>query len=119
KNAAFLSDLKLRLSFGKTGNSSIIAYQTQGTLGLVRYSWDERVGIGFGPNLMPNPALSWETSTTANLGIDFGFFNERVSGSVEVYQTNTSDLLMPRALPVVSGYADVLSNVGKTRNKGV
>lgn len=119
RNSNFINELKLRIGYGLTGNSSIIPYQTQGTLGLVRYAWDEVVHIGFAPNLMANPDLSWETSANLNIGLDFGLFNDRLYGSVDVYNTVTSDLIMPRQLPVVSGFSSVLTNVGKTRNYGL
>jgi TonB-linked SusC/RagA family outer membrane protein len=119
KESKFIDDLKLRLSYGRVGNSSVAPYQTQGNLGLVRYVWDESAIIGYAPNLMPNPDLSWEVSATADIGLDFSFFNGRLSGTVEGYQTNTSDLIMPRKLPITSGFPEVLSNVGSTRNRGI
>ena len=118
KNANFINELKLRVSYGKTGNSAISPYQTQGNLSLVRYVWDEAVAIGYAPGSMPNPYLSWEKTAQADIGLDFGFFNNRISGTIEAYREYTSDLLMPRKLPIVSGFASVLTNVGKTRNTG-
>jgi TonB-linked SusC/RagA family outer membrane protein len=119
EKAGFVNDLKLRMSYGKTGNSAINPYQTQGTLSLVRYAWDESVMIGYGPGTMPNPYLSWETTAQTDIGLDFSFFNSRITGTFEAYQSNTSGLLMPRKLPVVSGFPEVLTNVGKTRNRGI
>jgi hypothetical protein len=88
-------------------------------LSLVRYAWDESVMIGYGPGTMPNPYLSWETTAQTDIGLDFSFFNSRITGTFEAYQSNTSGLLMPRKLPVVSGFPEVLTNVGKTRNRGI
>lgn len=119
KSGSIINDLKLRLSYGKVGNSSVLPYQTQGNLGLVRYAWDETAIIGYAPNLMPNSGLAWEVSTTADAGIDFGFLNNRISGTIEAYRTNTTDLIMPRKLPITSGFPEVLSNVGSTRNTGI
>lgn len=119
RNSSFINELKLRIGYGLTGNSSIAPYQTQGTLGLVRYAWDEVVHIGFAPDLMANPNLSWETSANLNVGLDFGLFNDRLYGSIDAYNTITSDLIMPRQLPVVSGFSSVLTNIGKTRNYGL
>ncbi len=68
---------------------------------------------------MPNPNLSWEVSTTADAGLDFGFLNNRISGTIEAYRINTTDLIMPRKLPITSGFPEVLSNVGSTRNTGI
>lgn len=118
EGAGFINDLKIRLSYGKTGNSAIVPYQTQGSLGLRRYAWGEQVAIGYRPDDMPNPALTWETTAQANIGIDFELFNHRISGSVNGYVANTTDLLMPRKLPVVTGFESVLTNVGQTRNTG-
>lgn len=116
--SSFVNDLKLRMSYGKTGNSAINPYQTQGGLDLRRYVWDENVIIGYQPGIMPNPNLTWETTTQADIGIDFGFFNNRVVGTIDVYQATTTGLLMPRRLPIVSGFESVLTNVGQTRNRG-
>ncbi len=119
QGASFLSDLKLRMSYGKTGNSAINPYQTQGNLAITRYVWDESVIIGYAPGDMPNPLLSWETTAQADLGLDFGFFKNRIAGTIDLYRSNTEGLLMPRRLPIVSGFAEVLTNVGKTRNTGL
>src|SRR5690606_20873631 len=63
--------------------------------------------------------LSWETTASTNLGLDFGLFNNRVTGSVDIYQQDTRDLLMRRALPTSSGFSSSWDNVGRTRNKGI
>lgn len=115
----FINDLKLRVSYGETGNSAIDPYTTQGSLDLTRYVWHESVGIGFEPGEMPNEELTWETTSQVNMGLDFGVLNHRISGSVDVYRADTRDLLMPRVLPVVSGFEGVLDNVGRTRNTGL
>ena len=67
---------------------------------------------------MPNPDLRWESSTTFNLGLDFGLFKNRITGAFEYYQINTSDLLLDRSLPTLTGYESILSNIGATRNTG-
>ncbi len=114
----FLDNLKLRFGYGKTGNSAISAYQTQGSLQLMRYVWDETLQISYAPGSMPNPGLSWETTGQYNLGIDFAFFGNRISGTIDMYRQNTYDLLMARNLPIVSGFNSVMENIGKTRNTG-
>ncbi len=119
QSALFLNDLKLRVGYGKTGNSAISPYQTQGNLALTRYVWDEQLQISYAPNSMPNSALSWETTGQLNLGLDFSFFNYRLGGTIDYYIQNTYDLLMPRNLPIVSGFNSVLQNIGKTRNSGL
>lgn len=66
-----------------------------------------------------NPDLRWETTYTANLGIDFQFFNGRLGGTIDMYLSNTHDLLMSRTVPIMNGYSKILYNVGQTRNKGI
>ncbi len=119
KNIDPLDDLKLRIGYGMTGNSAISPYQTQGSLQLTRYSWDENVAIGYAAGGFPNARLGWETTSQVNLGLDFSWLQGRISGVIDVYQQNTRDLLMQRQLPVVSGFSNVLENVGKTRNTGL
>ena len=114
-----LSDLKLRLSYGRVGNSAINAYQTLGLLNRVTYANNNTPVVGFQPGNIPNPDLRWETTDKFNLGVDFGLRNGRVSGAVDAYRENTHDLLLPRALPYTSGYASVLQNVGATKNVGL
>ena len=73
--------------------------------------------MGFGS--VGNPNLKWETTHSFNLGIDFSFFGERLSGSIETYVANTKDLLMSRKVPVMNGFSSIMDNIGQTRNKGV
>lgn len=113
-----VSDLKLRLGWGRTGNSGIPPYKTWGKLSTVRYVFADASVLGFTPIEMINPHLTWETTGQYNAGLDFALFSGRISGSLEYYLQNTYDLLLDRQLPTVSGFASILSNVGKTRNKG-
>jgi len=121
QNAKWIDNLKLRLGYGKTGNSAVDPYQTKGSLGIVKYPFDNgsTETIGYAPNVMANSMLTWETTHQWNLGLDFGCFKGRINGTIDLYLQNTSDLLLQRQLPVVSGFSNVLSNVGKTRNKGI
>ncbi len=121
KNNIWLDNLKLRLGFGKTGNSAVDPYQTKGSLGIIKYPFDNGSTemIGYAPNVMANSLLTWETTNQWNLGVDFGVLRGRINGSIDLYLQNTHDLLLKRQLPVVSGFPEVLSNVGKTRNKGI
>jgi TonB-linked SusC/RagA family outer membrane protein len=114
-----VSDLKLRLSYGRVGNSAIGAYQTLGLLNRVTYANNNNPIIGFQPGNIPNPDLRWETTDKFNLGLDFGILSQRISGTIDLYRENTHDLLLPRALPYTSGYASVLQNVGATKNVGI
>jgi len=114
-----ISDLKLRLSYGRVGNSAIGAYQTLGLLSRTWYASGTSYLTAFGPGSIPNPGLKWETTDKFNAGLDYGIFDQRISGSLDVYRENTHDLLLSRALPYTSGYSSVLENVGATQNTGV
>lgn len=119
KGVDVISNLKLRLGWGITGNTAIDPYKTQGSLSYGRYNYGSTGVLSFYQNEMPNPDLSWEKTAQWNTGIDFGVFNGRISGTVDLYLQNTKDLLMDRQLPVVSGFGSVTSNIGKIRNKGL
>lgn len=118
-----ISEMKLRASYGVSGNSAVAPYQTLGGLSKSTYAWDqgnsETAAFGYYPSLIAASNLGWEETATINFGLDFGFFNNRVVGSVDMYQQNTSKLLMERAVPATSGYTSSWDNVGKTRNRGV
>ena len=94
---------------------------TRGGLSLSKYVWDNGTSevLGYAPSIMANSELTWETTKQWNVGIDFGFLNNRLSGTVDLYLQHTSDLLLERQIPVVSGFGSVLSNVGETKNKGI
>tara|TARA_R110002167_G_scaffold73727_1_gene206477 strand:- start:15221 stop:18535 length:3315 start_codon:yes stop_codon:yes gene_type:complete len=119
KDQIWVSNLKLRASYGVTGNTGINPYQTQGALSQTVYDWDGSPGYGYALSDIPNPDLKWETTATIDAGIDFGFFNGKISGSIDYYNSKTSDLIMLRQLPITSGYSNILENVGSTANKGV
>lgn len=113
-----ISDLKLRASYGAVGNTALNPYQSLGSLSRRGYLFGSEVALGFEPNSLPNFDLGWETSHQANVGLDFGFFNNRLSGSLEYYQINTTDLLLNRALPQHTGFSSILANIGSTKNTG-
>lgn len=121
KSLSWMDNLKLRLGYGKTGNSAVDPYQTKGGLAIKRYVYNNGATevMGYAPSIMANGTLTWETTDQWNLGLDFGFLKNRINGSVELYLQNTKDLLLERQLPVVSGFSSVISNVGSTRNKGI
>ena len=120
---SWLSNLKLRLSFGKVGNNRI-----GNTTYLQLYntnSGSKRYGVGESANtdlsassVLANPNITWEKRTTRNLGLDFGFFNERLSGSIEYYWNNTTDLLINHDISA-AGYTSVWENCAETSNRGV
>jgi TonB-linked SusC/RagA family outer membrane protein len=112
------SDLRLRASYGITGNTGIQPYQTRGSLSRTIYSFGGNAGFGYAPGAIANPDLRWESSATANIGLDFGLMDNRISGSFELYQTNTTDLLLSRRIPITSGFNSVMENIGETKNRG-
>ncbi|MET4106300.1 TonB-dependent receptor [Hymenobacter sp. UYP22] len=118
-----LSTLKLRASLGRVGSTAVNPYQTQGSLsaglGAGYYNYGATGAVGVVPANIPNPNLGWEYTTTTNFGLDFGFLQNRIAGSVEVYQQRTSDLLLPDALPTASGYGSFVRNAGETQNRGL
>ena len=120
---SWLDMLKVRVSWGSNGNQAIKAYQTLDRLKLTNYIWGDKGttvnGVILSYNSIGNPNLKWETTRTVNAGVDFSFFNSRLSGSIDFYVSNTSDLLMSRTVPIMNGYNSIMDNVGKTRNKGV
>ncbi|MFN3379628.1 MAG: SusC/RagA family TonB-linked outer membrane protein, partial [Runella zeae] len=113
------SSLKARISYGSTGNEGILPYQTNGLLSRTQYDFDGNSAFGYRPSSIRNSDLRWETTSTFNLGVDFGLWNNRITGAIEVYQSKTTDLLLPKLLPITSGFASIISNVGSKRNRGV
>lgn len=121
QNINWLSNLKLRLSFGVTGNNTGIKdYDTQQTLSSpMSYPFGSAYSTGYTASSIVNKDLKWETSTEYNAGIDFGFFGGRINGSIDVYQKTSKDLLFPVQLPLVSGGGTMVTNIGSVRNTGV
>lgn len=123
-NESFMKDnnifdlLKLRATFGETGNTGIDPYGTQGLLERTSYAFDENAGYGFRSNQLRNDNLKWETTRQFNAGIDYAILGGRVSGAAEFYVQQTRDLLMERQLPFTSGFGSILENVGSTKNVG-
>jgi TonB-linked SusC/RagA family outer membrane protein len=117
----WLSALKLRGSWGRTGNSAVGAYQTQGALANGKINFGTTTAAAYYPNPSnpANPNLGWETTTKMDAGAEFGLLDNRVSGTVDLYRENTGDLLLRRSLPGTSGYTSALQNIGSTRNSGV
>jgi TonB-linked SusC/RagA family outer membrane protein len=119
KDVRFLDMLKLRLSYGSTGNTAIDPYQTQALLSRTSYAWDNTAAFGYRPGSIGNPDLRWESSSTANAGLDFSFLNGRISGAIEYYITRTTDLLAPQPLPNSTGFGGYTTNIGETENRGI
>jgi TonB-dependent starch-binding outer membrane protein SusC len=117
----WMSNLKLRLSYGVTGNNSGIGnYDTQTTgAGPNYYAFGSQVAYGYYPSGVVNAALAWETTHETNLGIDFGFLDNRINGTIDVYNKDSKGLLYERELPLVSGGGTLITNIGNVRNRGI
>lgn len=118
KEIDWLSNLKLRASIGQTGNQSISPYQTFARLGTSGPIFGNGKDIGFGLSSMANDDLKWETTTQTDIGIDFGFFSNRLNIGFDYYWKQTRDLLYNATLPPSSGYSSMLRNLGRIDNKG-
>ncbi|SBW01688.1 TonB-dependent receptor plug [uncultured Dysgonomonas sp.] len=123
-NASWIDMLKLRLSYGANGNQAISPYQTLDRLySKVKYIWgDDGTAVNtayLANDGIGNPNLKWETTYTANVGVDFQLFKNRLGGTIDLYVANTHDLLMTRTVPIMNGYSKIWDNIGQTRNKGI
>lgn len=121
KDIDWISNLKLRLSYGVTGNNAGIGnYDTQQiATGPVYYPFGSTYYSGYYPSGVVNATLQWEKSHEVNLGLDFGFLRGRISGSIDVYQKKSTDLLFDVPLPLESGGGTMTTNVGSVRNRGI
>jgi TonB-linked SusC/RagA family outer membrane protein len=123
---AFMQDvkgidmLKLRVGYGQTSNQSIAPYATLGRLSTRPYNFgNETYATGYYVSQLPNANLGWEYSSTWNYGLDFGFLNNRLTGTVEYYVTDTKDILLGLGLPPTTGVGSYTANIGSTQNKGI
>jgi len=116
-----INALKLRASYGSVGNEGIQPYQSLSTVVPYDYIFGGTKAAGLLPGAsLPNPDLKWETSTTFNAGIDFGFMEgSRINGVIEFYNTRTKDLLVNRAVPQATGYSRKIVNLGEVENQGI
>ncbi|MBN9297956.1 MAG: TonB-dependent receptor [Filimonas sp.] len=114
------TDLKLRASYGVAGNEAVKPYQTQSGLILIPTSWNDKSVLAYGLSSQTgNSNLKWELTGTMNIGLDFAILKNRISGSIDYYDSKTHDLLFLRTLPGTSGVTNTLQNIGKTRNTGI
>jgi len=116
----WIDQLKLRLSFGTTGNSAVDPYTTKGAINQVTVPFGNETATGYqSTSNVANLLLGWEKTTQYNLAVDFSFLKGYVNGTLEAYKSNTNDLLLTVALPSVSGYTATVANIGKTTNRGL
>lgn len=119
KNLDAFSNLKLRVSYGRTGNTAIDPYQSLDRLEDVRATFGKTDVIGFAPSAIANPDLKWETTTQLDVGLDVGFVDERVRLTLDYYQKNTNDLLARVPLPTSVGFGSIITNLGEIKNTGL
>jgi len=113
------NDFKLRASIGLNGNQAVGAYESISRLSDYNMV-DGKISVpGYRPTVLGQDNLGWEASRTANLGVDFAVLKSRISGDLNFFQTNTSDLLLNRTISPVHGVNEITQNIGKTENRGV
>jgi len=129
KDIDWVNQLKLRLGYGVTGNAAVSPYSTLGAVVSNFYHFGSSTVVGMVPNDpslaagdqkgMANQQLGWEKTSQFNLGLDFSVLKGRISGSIDLYQSRTKDLLMLQMIPSLTGYLNTWANVGSTKNKGI
>lgn len=120
KDVNWLSNLKLRASYGQVGNQAIKPYKTLGATQGLGTEFGNVLESGYLPTKeLSNPNLKWETTGSANFAVDFGVLDNRLSGTVEYYNTTTTDLLVARSINSSLGYSTMYDNLGKTRTQGL
>lgn len=119
KDVNSISNLKIRLSAGRTGNSEVPPYSSLAALAPSNYYFNSTLVTGIAPLQLANPDLKWETTTQYDAGFDFGLFDNRINLSFDGYYKKTTDLLLNVPLPLYTGYASELENVGSVENKGI
>lgn len=121
KSSNLIDFLKVRMSYGSVGNQAIDPYQSLGRSSTVRYVFGDGgpTSIGIYPSGLQNSELTWETTTTTNVGVDFTMLKGRLAGAIEAYNMDTKDLLLSRALPSPMGFSTIMANIGATNNKGI
>ncbi|PRD46943.1 TonB-dependent receptor [Sphingobacterium haloxyli] len=113
-----ISALKLRVSYGLTGNSEIGEYRSQANLATNSYLFGGSLATGTLISTLANPELKWEKTSQFNVGLDAGFWNSRLNVEADFYIKNTNDLLLAAPVPTSSGYSSLTQNIGSLRNTG-
>lgn len=115
---AFISFGKLSASWGQTGNNQIGTYGSKALVTDSNYVFNGGIAPGYITTSAPNPDLGWEVASSLNVGLDLGFFDNRLNLNMAYYKTNTKDLLLDVPVPQQTGYDNVLANIGEMENKG-
>lgn len=119
KNLNTFSELKIRTSYGRTGNQEIDSYQSLARLASMSYIIGDNVVKGFAPNNIANPDLKWESTAQFDLGLDAGLFGGRVNLTADIYYKKTKDMLLWVNVPWSSGFSSAIQNIGSMENKGL
>jgi TonB-linked outer membrane protein, SusC/RagA family len=114
-----ISNLKIRASYGATGNSEIPAYRALAGMNNYPVIFDGSREIGIGVGRMPNPDLRWEKTHQVDVGLELGLFTNRVNLEVDIYRRKVDDMLLDAPLPQTSGYASIFTNIGSMENRGI
>ena len=118
KSVSWLSELKLRASYGQTGNNNISNYQQYATINYNRYVLNNSAVSGFSPAQLANPLLTWEKQKATNFGLDASFFQRRVSITADYFKSKNTDLLLNVNIPAITGFYNTLKNIGEVQNTG-
>ncbi len=113
------NEFKVRVSYGLNGNQAVGPYESISRLGEFNMISNKQTQAGYVPSRLGQENLGWESSKTLNFGIDFGIFKSRISGNINIFKTNTTDLLLNRSISAVHGINSITQNIGETQNTGV
>jgi TonB-linked SusC/RagA family outer membrane protein len=120
KNVKFISNLKLRASWGLVGNDNIPTNAFLYTINTgLNYPFNQQINTGSSITDVKDPNLKWETSNSIDIGLDFGFFDDKLTGTVDYYNKQTKNMLYPLPLPAILGSTSYITNVAKMENKGI
>jgi TonB-linked SusC/RagA family outer membrane protein len=120
QNQDIVSNLKLRVSLGYTGNNVVDPYSSIPIINQqFYYSYDESTAYGWGSKSLPNNTLTWEKTRELNFGIDYGVFRNRINGGIDIYDRFSSGIIMTERVPLETGWNDIKANIGEVSNKGI
>jgi TonB-linked SusC/RagA family outer membrane protein len=118
KDVSFISDMKIRTSYGETGNNNIGNYAHYATIAYESYPFGGAALGGYAPSVLANPSLTWEKQRSFNTGIDLSILNNRVAFNVDYFQTKNYKLLLNVNVPLLTGFGTALQNIGQVQNNG-
>jgi TonB-linked SusC/RagA family outer membrane protein len=118
RNLNSLDDLKLRISYGRTGNNNIGNYDHLALINYNRYILGNSLVAGFAPGNLANPFLTWETQDQVNFGFDLSLFDSRIFLTVDHFQSRNTDLLLDVNVPATTGFTNLMTNIGEVKNTG-